>query len=175
MSTHCHQRRMNVTLPSLPPSLSLPHTGAQVLLLMLFFLFLSILPYVLPQPSSSYTGFFNIISSHMRILTYIDIMTSPNSLQTALQASFPLLNSGSSGFGVVEPPRTHSNLPCRPASPFVTVVQGGSVGSNYPKLTPTFPVGLFPLLLQKFSPDKSYIHTTPILVYNKNIYFCRML
>ena len=66
------------------------------------------------------------------------------------QASFPLLHSGSSGFGVVEPPRTHSNLPCRPASPFVTVVRGGSVGSNYPKLTPTFPVGLFPLLLQKF-------------------------
>ena len=34
-------------------------------------------------------------------------------------------------------------LSCRPASPFVTVVRGGSVGSNRPKLTPTFPVGLF--------------------------------
>ena len=76
--------------------------------------------------------------------------TSPNSLQTALQASFPLQHSGSSGFGVVEPPRTHSNLPCRPASPFVTVVRGGSVGSTYPKRTPTFPVGLFPPLLQCF-------------------------
>ena len=46
--------------------------------------------------------------------------------------------------------RTHSNLPCRPASPFVTVVRGGSVGSTYPKLTPTFPLGLFPPLLQCF-------------------------
>ena len=25
-------------------------------------------------------------------------------------------------FGGVEPPKTHSNLPCRPASPFVIVV-----------------------------------------------------
>jgi len=33
------------------------------------------------------------------------------------------------------------NLPCRPASRFVTVIRGGSVYSNLPKLTPTFPVG----------------------------------
>ena len=29
---------------------------------------------------------------------------------------------------MVEPLRTHSNLPCRPASPFITVVRGGSTG-----------------------------------------------
>ena len=51
--------------------------------------------------------------------------TSPNTLATALQASFPLHHSSSRGFGVVEPPRIHSNLPCRPASPFITVVLGG--------------------------------------------------
>ena len=34
-------------------------------------------------------------------------------------------------------------LSCRPASPVLTVVRGGSVGSNRPKRTPTFPVGLF--------------------------------
>ena len=61
---------------------------------------------------------------------------------------------------MVEPPRTHSNLPCRPASPFVTVVRGGSVGSNYPKLTPTFPVGLFSPLLQCFEKVRC-IRTSP--------------
>ena len=83
-----------------------------------------------------------------------------HSLDPSLQASFPLHHSGSSWFGVVEPPRTHSNLPCRPVSPFVTVVRGGSVGSNYPKLTPTFPVGLFPPLLQCFEKVRC-IRTSP--------------
>ena len=54
-------------------------------------------------------------------------------------------HSGSSRFGVVEPLRTHSNLPCRPASPFITVVQGGLVWSNRFELTRTCPVGLLPL------------------------------
>jgi len=104
--------------------------------------------------------------------------TSSNSLQTALQASFPLHHSGSKGFGVVEPPRTqsnlpckaciplhhsssrrfgvfeppqtHSNLPCGPASPFVTVIRGGSVYSNLPRLTRTIPVGLLPPTSQWF-------------------------
>ena len=44
----------------------------------------------------------------------------------------------------------NSNLPCMPASPLVTVVQGGSVRSNCPKLTPTFPVGLLPRTSQWF-------------------------
>jgi len=57
--------------------------------------------------------------------------TSSNSLQTALQASFPLRHSGSRKFGRVEPPQTHSNLPCWPAL-------------NLPKLTRSFPVGLLP-------------------------------
>ena len=54
------------------------------------------------------------------------VRTTPNSLEPALSARFPLHHSGSGRFGVVEPPRTHSNLPCRPASPFITVVRGGS-------------------------------------------------
>ena len=41
---------------------------------------------------------------------------------------YPLYHSGSRRFGVVEPPWTHSKLPCRPASPFITVVRGGSIG-----------------------------------------------
>ena len=60
--------------------------------------------------------------------------TFPNSLQTALEACFPFHHSGSRRFYVVEPPRTHS---CRPASPFVTVIQGGSVYLNLPELTQT--------------------------------------
>ena len=40
---------------------------------------------------------------------------------------------------MVEPLRTHSNLPCRPASPFITVVRGGSVWSNRPELSGTWP------------------------------------
>ena len=47
-------------------------------------------------------------------------------------------------FGGVEPPQTHSNVPCRPVSPFVTVLRGGSVYSNLPERTRFFPVGLFP-------------------------------
>ena len=38
----------------------------------------------------------------------------------------------------IEPPRTHSKLPCRSAYPCITVVRGGSVGSN------NRPVGLLP-------------------------------
>ena len=63
---------------------------------------------------------------------------------------------------MVEPPRTHSKLPCRPASPFIrvvrgrpklirtcpvgfiNVVRGGSVRSNRPELTRTSPEGLLP-------------------------------
>ena len=86
--------------------------------------------------------------------------TATSSLEPALQASFPRQHSGSRGFGVVEPPRSHSNLPvgllphssqwlkeirwgrtapnhsnlpCRPASPFVTAIRGGSVYSNLPE------------------------------------------
>jgi len=76
--------------------------------------------------------------------------TFSNSLQTALHASFPLHHSGLRRFGAVKPPRTHSNLPCRPASPFVTVIRGGSVYSNLPKLTRTFPVGQLPPTSQWF-------------------------
>jgi len=76
--------------------------------------------------------------------------TSSNSLKTALPASFPLHHSGSRRFGELEPPRTRSNLPCGPASPFVTVIRGGSVHSNLPKLTLTFPVGRLPPTSQWF-------------------------
>ena len=41
---------------------------------------------------------------------------------------YPLYHSGSRRFGLVEPPWTHSKLPCRPASSFITVVRGGSIG-----------------------------------------------
>ena len=51
-----------------------------------------------------------------------------------------LLLPSSQWFGVVEPPRTHSNLLCKPASPFVTVVRGCSVWSNRPELNRTCPV-----------------------------------
>ena len=57
---------------------------------------------------------------------------TPNSLKTALWACFPLYHSGSRRFSVVEPPQTHSNLPCRHASPCITVVRGGSAWSNHP-------------------------------------------
>ena len=43
--------------------------------------------------------------------------------------------SGSRRFGGVDLPQTHSNVPCRPVSPFVTVLREGSVSSNFPKLT----------------------------------------
>ena len=59
--------------------------------------------------------------------------TTPNSLKTALWACFPLYHSGSRRFSVVEPPQTHSNLPCRHASPCITVVRGGSEWSNHPE------------------------------------------
>ena len=48
---------------------------------------------------------------------------------------------------MVEPPRTHSNLPCRPASLFITAVGGGSVWSNLLELTRTCPVGLLLLFI----------------------------
>ena len=67
--------------------------------------------------------------------------TAPNTLKPSLWACFPLCHSDSRMFGVFEPPQTHSNLSCRPASPYITVVRGGSVYSNLPKLTQTFPVG----------------------------------
>ena len=61
-------------------------------------------------------------------------------LQTTLEAHFTLHHSGLRRFGEVEPHQTHSNLPCRPASPFVTVIRGGSVYSNLPKITEGCPV-----------------------------------
>ena len=73
--------------------------------------------------------------------------TSPNSLETSLYACIPLRHSGSRWFGEVKPPQTHSNFPCRPASPYITVVWGGSVWSNHPELTRIFPVGLLPPLV----------------------------
>ena len=102
--------------------------------------------------------------------------TAPNSVEPALSARFPLHHSGLGRFGVVEPPRTQSNLPCRPAylhhsgsgrfgvveprtqsnlpcrpaSPFITVVRGGSVWSNRPELTRICPVGLLPPSSQCF-------------------------
>ena len=76
--------------------------------------------------------------------------TFPNSLQTSLEACFPFHHSGSRRFDVVEPPRTHSILPCRPASPFVTVIQGGSVQLNLPELTPNCPSGQLPPSSQWF-------------------------
>ena len=53
--------------------------------------------------------------------------TTQNCLKTCPVVLLHLQESGSRRFGVVEPPRTHSNLPSRPASPFVTVVRRGSV------------------------------------------------
>ena len=46
---------------------------------------------------------------------------------------------------MVEPPRTHSKLSCRPDSPCRKAVRGGSVWSNHPELTRNSPVGLIPL------------------------------
>ena len=68
--------------------------------------------------------------------------TTTYSLEPAQQACFPVHESGSKRFGVVEPLQAYSNLPCRPASPFVTVVLGGSVWLNRHKLTRICPVGL---------------------------------
>ena len=65
--------------------------------------------------------------------------TAPNSLQLSLWACFPLCHSDSRRFGVFEPPQTHSNLPCRPSSPYIIVVRGGSVQSNFLKLSPNCP------------------------------------
>ena len=61
-----------------------------------------------------------------------------------------LLPPASQRFGMVEPPRTHSNVPCMPASPFITVVRGGSVWSKRSELTGTCPVGLLPPASQRF-------------------------
>ena len=73
--------------------------------------------------------------------------TAPNSL---LPSCFPLRHSPSRRFGVFEPPRTHSHLPCWLASPFIAVVRGGSVRSNRHERTQTFPVGLLPPTSQWF-------------------------
>ena len=59
-------------------------------------------------------------------------------------------HSGSRKFGAVEPQQAHT-LPCIPASPLFTVVRGGSVRSNRPKVTQTFPVGLLPPTSQWFT------------------------
>ena len=57
-------------------------------------------------------------------------------------------------------PFTHSTLPFRPASAFITVVPVGSVWSNRPELTRTFPVSLFPHLSQWFE-EVRWGRTTP--------------
>ena len=95
------------------------------------------------------------------------VRTAPNSLEPALSARFPLHHSGSGRFSIVEPPRTQSNLPCRPASPLhhsgsrrfgevepprthsklpyrpaspcITVVRGGSVCSRWFECTAPSP------------------------------------
>ena len=59
--------------------------------------------------------------------------TTPNSLEPALYSCFSLNHSRSRRFGVVEPPQTHLNLLCSPASPFITVDRGGSVWLNHPE------------------------------------------
>ena len=74
----------------------------------------------------------------------------PNSLEPSLYACISLRHSGSGWFGEFEPLQTHSNLPCRPASPYITVVRGGSVWSNHPELIRTFPVCLHPPSSQWF-------------------------
>ena len=76
--------------------------------------------------------------------------TSPNSLDPFLYACSPLRHSGLRRFGEVEPPQTHSTLPCRPASPYSTVVRGGSVQLNLPELTPNCPSGQLPPSSQWF-------------------------
>ena len=45
-------------------------------------------------------------------------------------ALYTFLLSGSRRFGVVEPPQTHWNLPCRPASLFITEVLNGQTTLN---------------------------------------------
>ena len=62
----------------------------------------------------------------------------------------PLHHGSSRRFDVVEPPRTHSKLPCRPDSPSSKVVRGGSALSNHPELTRNCPVGLIPHISQWF-------------------------
>ena len=115
------------------------------------------------------------------------VRTTLNSLEPALSARFPLHHSGSGRFGmveppqtqsnlpcrpaspfitclrrfgVVEPPRTQSNLPCRPASPFITVLREGSVCSNRSELTRTCPVGPLPTASQWFGKVR-YCRTAP--------------
>ena len=70
---------------------------------------------------------------------------------------FSLNHSGSIRFGVVEPHPTHSNhseltqnLISNHAFSFITMVRGGSVQSNHPELTRTFPVVLFATSSQWF-------------------------
>ena len=76
--------------------------------------------------------------------------TFPNSLQTALEARFTLHHSGLRRFSEVEPHQTYLNLPCRPASPYIAVVRGGSVQLNLPELTPNYPSGPLPPSSQWF-------------------------
>ena len=78
------------------------------------------------------------------------IQTSPNSLEPSLYACIPLRHSGSRRFGEVDPPQTHSNLPCRPASPYFTVIREGSVQLNLPERTPNCPSDQLPPSSQWF-------------------------
>ena len=76
--------------------------------------------------------------------------TIQNSLEPSLYACIPLRHSGSRRFGEVEPPQTHSNLPCRRAFPYITVVREGSVQLNLPELTPNCPSDQLPPSSQWF-------------------------
>ena len=60
----------------------------------------------------------------------------------------------------MEPPLTHSKLPCRAAYPSITVVRGGSVWSNHPELTRNCPAGLFPQTQPLFYIDHTHSYIT---------------
>ena len=68
-----------------------------------------------------------------------------------LTRTFPirLLFPSSQWFGVVKLPRTHSNLSCTPSVPFITVVRGGSVWSNYPNSLAPFLYAFFSLQIRQ--------------------------
>ena len=70
-----------------------------------------------------------------------------NHLQVTRNYPVGLLPQTEKWFEEVRCGRTTLNsfkMPCRPASPCITVVQGGSVRSNHPELTRNCPIGLPP-------------------------------
>ena len=82
-----------------------------------------------------------------------------------IQMPRALYYTSSRRFGVVESPRTQSNLPCRPASPFITVVRGSLVWSNRRARTYMYTYTVHKYIHAAYIVHKMHIHTPTLYKY----------